>query len=506
MNNLINTFIAKQDEWLIALVEHVQISLLSLLIAMLIAIPVAIIISKNKKVTEVLLQMTGVLQTIPSLALLGLFIPLMGIGTLPAIVTLVIYAVFPILQNTVIGLREIDPSLQEAATAFGMTRWEKLKKFELPLATPVIISGVRTSAVMIIGTATLAALIGAGGLGNFILLGIDRNNSSLILIGAISSAALAILFSFFIKVLEKQRLKRVLTILGIISAILLVSLTKFGMAEDKKIVIAGKLGAEPEIIINMYKELIEDNNDIKVEIKPNFGKTTFLYEALKSGDIDIYPEFTGTVTSSLLKNSNIKSNDSKKVYEYARDEILKQDKLVLLEPMKYQNTYAIAIPRKFAEDNNIQNISDLKRVQDKIVAGFTLEFNDREDGKIGLKKLYGLDLKVKTMEPSLRYQAIASGDINVIDAYSTDSKLRKYNLVVLNDDKHLFPPYQGAPLLRTETLKEYPELESILSKLSGKITEDEMRQMNYEVDVKGKSAEDVAHDYLLSQGLASKSN
>ncbi|MDE7506367.1 ABC transporter permease, partial [Streptococcus agalactiae] len=141
------------------------------------------------------LQITGIFQTIPSLALLGLFIPFMGIGTVPAVVALIIYALFPILQNTVTALMQIDANLIEAATAFGMTRWERLKKFELALSMPVIISGIRTASVMIIGTATLASLIGAGGLGSFILLGIDRNNPSLILIGAISSAVLAIIFS-----------------------------------------------------------------------------------------------------------------------------------------------------------------------------------------------------------------------------------------------------------------------------------------------------------------------
>ena len=144
------------------------------------------------------------------MALLGLFIPIMGIGTLPALTALVIYAIFPILQNTITGLRGIDPSLEEAGIAFGMTKWERLKKFEIPLAMPVVMSGVRTSAVMIIGTATLAALIGAGGLGSFILLGIDRRNSSLILIGAISSAVLAILFNIVLKWMEKAKLRTIL--------------------------------------------------------------------------------------------------------------------------------------------------------------------------------------------------------------------------------------------------------------------------------------------------------
>ncbi len=209
MTTLITTFQERFGDWTQSLIEHLQLSLLTLILATLIAIPLGIIISHYKKISHVVLQITGIFQTIPSLALLGLFIPFMGIGTVPAVVALIIYALFPILQNTVTVLMQIDANLIEAATAFGMTRWERLKKFELALSMPVIISGIRTASVMIIGTATLASLIGAGGLGSFILLGIDRNNPSLILIGAISSAVLAIIFSGLIGLLEKARLRTI---------------------------------------------------------------------------------------------------------------------------------------------------------------------------------------------------------------------------------------------------------------------------------------------------------
>ena len=502
MNNLVTTFNERKADWLVALYEHLEISLISLLIAIFIAIPLAIFLSNRKKANEAILQLTGIFQTIPSLALLGLFIPIMGIGKTPAITALVIYAIFPIYQATVTGLSEIDPSLEEAATAFGMTKWEKLKKYKLSLAMPIIMSGVRTSAIMIIGTATLAALVGAGGLGSFILLGIDRNNSSLILIGAISSALLAILFGALIKLLQNKKPKTILISLILATLLTLLSLTPFGAKSPKKLVAAGKLGAEPEILINMYKELIEENTDIEVELKPNFGKTSFLYEALKSGSVDIYPEFTGTITSSLL-NDDIGeiSNDPTEVYELARDKIYEQDKLSLLKPSEFQNTYAIAVREDFAKENNLEKVSDLKNVEDSAVAGFTLEFNDREDGNRGLKSLYNLDLDVKTMEPALRYTAIANGSIDITDVYSTDSQIITNNLKVLEDDKKLFPPYQAAPLLRSETLEEYPELEEILGKLAGKINSDEMTKMNYMVDVEGKSANEVAREFLIKEKL-----
>lgn len=503
MSDFILTFQSRFGEWTSSLLQHLQLSLLALLTALLIAVPLGILVSNYRRLSEFMLQLAGIFQTIPSLALLGLFIPFMGIGTLPAVTALVIYALFPILQNTVTGLTQIDPDLVEAATAFGMTRWERLKKFELALAMPVIVSGIRTSAVMIIGTATLAALIGAGGLGDFILLGIDRNNPSLILIGAVSSALLAIIFNYAIKFLEKVRLRQIMIAFAALVLALGASYSPAIFQNQKKetVIIAGKLGPEPEILINMYKLLIEQESELQVKLKPNFGKTSFLYEALKSGDIDIYPEFTGTVTSSLLKEIPKVSNDPKEVYQVARDNIKSQDKLAFLKPMAYQNTYAIAVKREFAEENGIKTISDLKKVEDSAKVGFTLEFNDREDGNKGLQSLYGLSLNVQTMEPALRYQALEKGDIQIIDAYSTDSEIKEYDLLILKDDKHLFPPYQGAPLLSQKTLDKHPELAKILNKLAGKISEDDMIEMNYQVKVKGKSAEETARTYLKKQSL-----
>lgn len=503
MHNLIEVFINRFGDWQTAIWQHLQISLAALLLAILIAVPLSIFLVNYRRLAAWVLQLTGIVQTIPSLAILGLLIPFIGIGTLPAIVTLVVYGLFPIVQNTITAFWELDPQLEEAATAFGMTRWEKLRKYQLALAMPVMMSGIRTAAVMIIGTATLAALIGAGGLGSLILLGIDRNDSALILIGAISSAFLAVVISLILGALTKRRPKTLL-LSFLTTAVLVVAsfaqpyLLPMG---NNKLIIAGKLGAEPDILIHLYKELIEQDSHLQVEVKPNFGKTSFLYEALKAGSIDIYPEFSGTITASLLTNPPQLANDQEAVYEAARDGIYQQDKLIYLKPMAYQNTYAIAVKEAYAMEHGLETISDLKKVESTARTGFSLEFNDRPDGKKGLESLYGLKLNIQTMEPALRYQALEQDKLDVIEVYSTDSQIIKYGLKLLQDDKHLFPPYQGAPLLREETLKQHPELEGILNKLHKKITATEMATMNYQVDVEGKSAKEVAHDFLSRQGL-----
>lgn len=179
MSKLIDTFQVRQDALWAALVQHIELSFVSLFIAVFIAVPLGIYLTNHKRAAEPIIQVTAILQTIPSLALLGLLIPLVGIGTFPAIIALVIYALLPILRNTYTGIKEIDPVLIEAAQAMGMNRWKQLYKVQLPLAMPVIMAGIRTAMVLIIGTATLAALIGAGGLGDLILLGIDRNDNIL---------------------------------------------------------------------------------------------------------------------------------------------------------------------------------------------------------------------------------------------------------------------------------------------------------------------------------------
>ncbi|AZU60899.1 osmoprotectant update ABC transporter permease/substrate-binding subunit OpuFB [Neobacillus mesonae] len=502
MNDFLHIFLERKAELLSALLDHIQIAFIALFFAVIIAIPLGIYITRHKKAAEGIIGISSVIQTIPSLALLGILIPLFGIGRVPAIIALVAYALLPILRNTYTGIKEVDPSLIEAARAMGMNSRKRLIRVEIPLAMPVIMAGIRTAMVLIVGTATLAALIGAGGLGDLILLGIDRNNTNLILLGAIPAALLAILFDYLLKKFEQLSYKKTFISLGTIALLaFLVIVTPFLGHQDQKIVIAGKLGSEPEILINMYKILIEDGTDLQVELKPGLGKTSFVFHALKSGSIDIYPEFTGTSISEFLKET-AKSTDREEVYQQAKDGMLERFNMVMLKPMQYNNTYALAASKELADQYKLETISDLKGIEDKVKAGFTLEFSDREDGYRGIQSLYNIQfLNLVTMEPKLRYAAVESGDINLVDAYSTDSELRQYGLKVLEDDKHLFPPYQGAPLLRKETVDRYPVIAKALNKLAGKITDDEMREMNYQVNVDGKSPKEVAEEYLKKEGL-----
>lgn len=486
-----------------AIGQHIGLSLISLLIAAVIAIPLAILLMNHKRAAGVMLQVTSILQTIPSLALLGILIPIVGIGTVPSIIALVIYAVMPIFQNTYSGLTTIDPNFEEAATAFGLSRRMKLFRIELPLAMPMIISGIRIATVMIIGTATLAALIGAGGLGTYILLGIETNNNPLLIIGAVLSAILALVFGAAIDWLGRLSFKKA----GIVLAAVVVLIG--GVAGYRKIVnptttitIAGKLGSEPEILINMYKDLIEhDQPQIHVTTKANFGATSFLFKALQSGSIDIYPEFTGTVLESLVKGEKAASHDPAKTYQVAKTALKDQHQMTYLKPMQYQNGYDLAVTKEFAKANHVKTISDLIAVEDKVHAGFDPDFHQLKDGYPGLSQAYGLKFaSVKTMEPSIRYKAIAHGKVNLVDGYTTDPEVQEYHLVVLKDDRNFFPPYQGAPLMTEKLATEHPELKTTLNKLAGKVSTTDMQKMNYLVTVKHEKAATVARQYLKSHG------
>ncbi|MDM7863816.1 ABC transporter permease/substrate-binding protein [Staphylococcus borealis] len=502
MSDLLSTLNDRKAEVFTTIVEHIQISFIALLIAILIAVPIGIALTKTKRLSEVIMNIAAILQTIPSLALLGLMIPIFGIGRLPAIIALVVYALLPILRNTYTGIKEVDPSLIEAAKGIGMKPMRRLTRVELPIAMPVMMAGIRTAMVLIIGTATLAALIGAGGLGDLILLGIDRNNASLILIGAIPAALLAIMFDLILRYMEKLSYKKLLITVGVMILIILLVIVVplFGKKGDT-ITLAGKLGSEPSIITNMYKILIEDETDNTVDVKDGMGKTSFLFNALKSDDIDGYLEFTGTVLGELTKE-DLKSKKEDAVYQQAKQSLEKKYDMTMLEPMKYNNTYALAVKKDFAKDNNIKTIGDLQKVEDKLKLGFTMEFNDRPDGYKAVSKAYGLDLSnIKKMEPKLRYTAVEKGDINLIDAYSTDAELKQYDMVVLKDDKHVFPPYQGAPMFKEKFLKEHPEIKKPLNKLKGKISDEEMQEMNYKVTVKNEDPYKVAKHYLEQEGL-----
>ncbi len=367
------SFIVQQRDKLFSqTIEHIGLTFISLLIAVIIGLPLGIIITKRKKAAGIVLNVAGVLQTIPSIALLGFMIPLLGIGPLPAITALFLYALLPIIRNTYTGIKEVDATVLEAATAMGFSRWQVLTKVELPLAFPVILAGIRTATVINVGVATLAAYIAAGGLGEFIFGGISLNNTNMILAGAIPAALLAIIFDFLLSRVQKLRLKKLRIAIWLMPFIIL-------------------------LLSSFY-------------VIPSFEKN-------------------------------------------------------------------------------------------KLLAGFTPEFMGRQDGYLGLTSVYKLKIKNVVISDAVMYKAAYEKKLDVISGYSTDGRLKAFDLVVLNDDKHIFPPYYAAPLIREDVLQKYPELENVLNLLSGKINDSIMTELNYQVDYLKQSPEKVARNFLQKNNL-----
>lgn len=492
------------------LIEHAYLSLIAITIAIFIAVPLGIFLTRHAKLAEPVIGIASIFQTIPSLALLVFLVPFMGTGKLPAIIALTIYGILPILRNTYLGIKGVDQATVEAGVGMGMTTRQVLFMVELPLALGVIMGGIRTAAVLIVGVATIAGLIGAGGLGDLIYRGLQTYNSGLILGGAIPAALLAILLDFLLKKVEQKaqpgamskRAKKRTLIGGISIAIIAVLFTIISLlpTQQKEITITGKSFTEQEIMVYIMGHLIEEQTDITVKYESFLGGSSPAFDGLRNGSYDVYVEYTGTGLMSYLKEPVI--NDPDKAYEHVKKEFKEKFNLVWLQPIGFNNTYTLTVRNEDAKKYHLEKISDLRAKANDFILGSEPEFLERKDGYVGIKELYGITFKdVKAMDPGIIYSAIKNKDVDVIDAYATDGRIQAFDLKILEDDEQLFPPYYAAPLIRQETLDQYPELEKVLNQLAGKISNEKMQTLNAKVDIDKQDYEEVAIAFLKEEGL-----
>lgn len=514
--DFINYIIENKDQIISLCIEHIELTSLALIIAIIIGVPIGILISYKKKLNKPVLGITSVTQAIPSMALLGFMIPFLGIGTAPAIVVVVLYSLLPIIKNTYTGISNISPATIEAATGIGLTKGQILTKIQIPQALPIIMAGVRISSVSAVGLMTMAAFIGGGGLGYLIFSGIRTVNNYQILAGAIPACILALLVDYFFGAIEKlvtpislqnenkskeqikkgrRRNKIIVIATMIVIALLFLSEIDFSKKSEDTIRVGSKDFTEQEILCYMTSHAIENNTDINVETECNLGGAQVVFSALTNDNIDLYIDYAGTDYTDILDHKPI--SDVDKVYKTIKKEMKQKYNIEVLDQMTFNNTYALAVTKETAEQYNLKTISDLTRVSNELTIAPTLEFINREDGLPGLKKAYGLEFKDTIgIDGSPRYTALQNNNAQVIDAFTTDGLLRKFNLVVLEDDKNFFPPYNAIPLVRGDTLKEYPEIEDILNKLGTYLTDEVMQDLNYQVDELGNSPEQVAINYL----------
>ena len=371
---------------------------------MVIAIPLSILIVRYRKLAAPVIGFTNIVQSIPSLALLGFLIPVVGIGSKPAIIMVVMYSLLPIVKSTYTGLTNISPALIEASDGMGLTQTQVLLKVRFPLAMPIIMSGVRVSSVTAVGLMTIAAFIGAGGLGYLVFSGVSTVNNNMILAGAIPACILAIVLDFILgkvenivvpegirtsnnkpsKINKLFKNKKVKIGSLVLALILIVGSVAASLNKSKNTIVVGSKNYNEQIILgNMVASLIENKTKYKVERKFNLGGTAVIFNAMKSKNLDCYVEYTGTGLITILKKPSM--SDPAKVYNIVKADFAKNYGIELMKPIGFNNAYIIAVNKELAEKNNIKTISDLTKISPTLNAGFTMEFTNRPDGYPGLQ-------------------------------------------------------------------------------------------------------------------------
>jgi len=491
--------------------EHIFLVLLSTGLAILIGVPLGILLTRVKSLQTPILGFANIMQTVPSLALFGLLIPIPfigGIGARTAVIALALYALLPVIRNTVTGILGIDPKIREAATAMGMTDGQILRMVELPLAMPVMLTGIRVAVVISVGVATVAAAVGAGGLGTYIFRGLRQNDNNLLIAGALASALLALLCDFALGQFEKSyaigdrtsKMRRRIIAAGIgIIFLAIVALTWRGPVKSdptanltsKRIVIGSKDFTESVILAEILAQMLEKEG---VAVERNFELGGNIpHDSLLSKQIDVYPEYTGTAYTSILKHPPI--TDPQAVYDQTKAEYTDKFKLVLSPPLGFANDFAILVRGDVARKNNLKTISDAVPIAKNWQAGFGQDFMSRADGYPGFSKAYGFNFakQPREMDLSLTYRALQSGELDIIAGNSTDGLISVLDLFQLADDKHYFPPYQAVFIARQDSM---PMLSEVFAKLNNAISTEDMRKLNYEVDGNKRTPKDVAASWI----------
>lgn len=429
--------------------EHLLISLIAILIAVVIGGLAGILISEFQKAAKPTLGVINFLYTIPSISMLGFLIPFSGVGNATAVIALTVYALLPMVRNTHTGITNLDPAVLEAAKGMGSTRMQILFRIKLPLAMPVIMSGIRSMVTMTIALAGIASFIGAGGLGVAIYRGITTNNAAMTIAGSILIALLALLMDFILGIAEKRLQKRSVKckktnrIIGVILLIACVGIgggTFFQSQSKDTIHIATKPMTEQYVLGEMLDLLIEQDTDLDVELTQGVGGgTSNIQPAMESGEFDLYPEYTGTAWNMVLKEEGLYTEDLFDTMQQAYNDDYDMQWIGMYG---FNNTYGLVVRREIAEQYDLHTYSDLSAAADQLVFGAEYDFFEREDGYDALCETYGLNFKeTMDLDIGLKYQAINQGQIDVMVIFTTDGQLSASDVVVLEDDKQFYPSY-----------------------------------------------------------------
>jgi osmoprotectant transport system permease protein len=490
------------------LTAHLQLTLFALLIGTAFSVPAGVLVTRIRWLDQPVLGTASIIQTIPSLALLAIMVPALAalgvqsIGFLPAFIGLTLYSVLPILRNTVTGLAGVDPALVEAARGVGMTPMQRLYRVELPLAMPIILAGIRTSTVLTVGVATLSTPVGAPSLGNYIFSGLQTRNLTAVLVGCVAAAVLAQVLDGLVRGLGAAFARRkrgwaalVMTAIGLLYGYTGVSLVRdLGARDAGRIVIGAKTFTEQYILAEILAGQIAETTGAETEVVSSLGSTV-AFDALRAEEIDVYVDYSGTIWATIMQRDTVPSRDAVlgEVTQFMRE----QHGVEVAGALGFENAYALAMRRTQAEQLGVRTIGDLAPFARRLAIGGDYEFFGRPEW-IAIRDTYGLAFgSQRTMDSSLMYQAVASEQVDVISAFSTDGRIAAFDLVVLEDELGAIPPYDALILAGPRLVRERPDVVAALRQFTGTIDADRMRRMNLAVDQDGASPAAVAESFLL---------
>ena len=493
--------------------EHLFLVLAASILSIAIGLPLGIWAYVSKTARPVILRVVDLLQTIPSLALLGIIMVFLDPGKLTVIIGITLYSLLPIVRNTCLGLQEVDPGVKEAARGMGMSKPYRVLMVEFPLAFPTVFTGIRIAVVNAIGTAVFAAFVGGGGLGGVITQAIRISDMKLILAATgvlmVIAVALDLLMGWFENQMRKDRggsRKMWLPVAAILLAFCL--LLPYGRGSSGDLMLYDGDYSETQLMHHMVKMLVEDQTDLTVTIQDQMSQVNN-FNALNGNNhtCDLMISYDGTLLTTFFHQDVTDVPEGMSIYDYVNQVAQEEYGMRLLEKLGFDNTYAIAVPQAVADQYGLETISDLVPVADQLTFGAEQGFFTLEGSmKYGpFTEFYGLNFRnAISVDLGLKYTAVENGSFDVTVVYATDGLNRKVGLKILEDDKSFFPDYNGAFLVREDVLEQHPELEVILNQLAGKIPTEQMAELTYQVDVLGRTVDDVAREFLVDQGLLSQ--
>jgi osmoprotectant transport system permease protein len=495
--------------------NHVLLSISSLALGIAISLPLGILAARSPKLRWPLLAVASLVQTIPGLALLALFYPLLlgisnltaayfnapfsAFGFLPSLLALTLYSMLPVLRNTITGLNGIDPAVLEAAQGAGMTPAQSRRMVELPLAMPVIMAGIRTAAVWVIGTATLSTPVGQTSLGNYIFTGLQTQNWVFVLFGCIAAAVLALTVDLLLALIEngvlrRKRIRIAAGIAGLLIVIAAALVPGYAQRSAGGYVIGSKTFTEQFVLAALIEQKLRDEG-LEATRRDGLGSTV-AFDALLSNEIDVYVDYSGTLWATQMRRNDVRSRE-----EVLRElqKWLESKGVLLLGSLGFENSYALAMKRSRASELNIKTIADLARHAPQLVIAADYEFLARPEWT-AVRNAYRLQFKIqRQMQSTFMYEAVATGEADVISAFSSDGRIKQYDLVVLEDPKQSLPPYDAVLLVSPKRAND-EKFHVALKPLIGAINVDLIREASLLADrAENKQTPEGAARWLQQQ-------